>query len=126
MLFKTTDEIFKTYSSGLISKSHLDAPPKEHKLNSQFIPNIYNVNYWEQIFYKKNYISVYAAWSPYVEYYILVYEPFLGVKNCYDEFFGSDAAVFLKSKLSLLGVELKENTIWVDDIDLQNFNNTSL
>jgi len=125
MIFKTTDEIFNTDNSGLLVSSYLDAPPKEHRLNSQFVPSIYNVKYWEQIFRRKNYISVYAAWSPYVEYYMLVNELFIGTDNSYDTFFGYDAVTKLKFKLQILGIQLKENNIWVDDIDIKNFNHTS-
>ena len=122
IVIKTTDEIFKTFSQGICVQTLADAPPKEHLLNEKFIPDINNVKLWEQIFYKKNYAGIYAAWSPYVEFYILVYEPLIGTEYSYESFFGINKSKELMARAKQLKIELEEQFMWVDDLDAENFN----
>jgi hypothetical protein len=122
IVIKTTDEIFKNVGQGITITTLTDAPAKEHLSNDKFIPNINNVKLWEQIFYKKNYAGIYAAWSPYVEFYILVYEPLIGTEYSYETFFGANKNKELISKAKRLNIDLKEQFMWVDNLDAENFN----
>jgi len=124
LTLKTTEEIFKNAGRGVTITTLADAPAKEHLSNDKFIPLVDNVKLWEQIFYKKNYAGIYAAWSPYVEFYILVYEPLLGTDFSYESFFGKTGVVDLLRKAKKIKIDLKETSIWVDEIDADNFNET--
>lgn len=124
LTLKTTEEIFKNLGQGITITTLADAPAKEHLSNDKFIPDIDNVKLWEQIFYKKNYVGIYAAWSPYVEFYILVYEPLLSTEYSYESFFGIDSVKELMFKARQLKIDLKEQFIWVDDLDIKNFSRT--
>jgi len=124
LTLKTTEEIFKNVGQGITTTSLADTPAKEHLSNDKFIPDINNVKLWEQIFYKKNYAGIYAAWSPYVEFYILVYEPLLGTDYSYESFFGIDRTKELMFRAKQLKIDLKEQFIWVDDLDIKNFSRT--
>lgn len=122
IVLKTTDEIFQTFGQGITVHSSIDAPPKEHLSNDKFILDINNVKLWEQIFYKKNYVGIYAAWSPYVEFYILVYEPLIGTECSYESFFKNSGIDNLLIKTNRLNIHLTEKFIWIDYLDLANFN----
>jgi hypothetical protein len=126
--FKTLDEILNDFS-GFTEVLPEKFPPRQHLSNTDFIPSIQNVDYWEQIYYKKNYVGIYAAWNPYVEYYIIVFNLFLKTDFYYYSFFGTTAAKDTFTTCKKFGIELDKNFIFVEDIDYKNFtdnvNNTS-
>ena len=123
MIFKTTEQIFSDLP-GLLAYDPIRYPMKEHLVTSKFSPCIKNVKTWEQIYYKKNYISVYASWNPYVEYYIITLNLFLNSQNSYEEYYGLSSKDDVVSRCKMLGINLDEKFIFVEDIDLKNFNHT--
>jgi hypothetical protein len=124
IIFKTTKEIFSACTQGNTVCYEIEAPPKIHLSNNNFIPSINNVQIWEELYYKKNYVGIYAAWSPYVEFYIIVYNFLINTDHGYESFFGPYAARNLTHKANKIGIKLEEKTSWVYEIDYQNFIDT--
>lgn len=75
---------------------------------------ISDVVLWEQLYYKTGSFGIYVSWSPYAEYYMIVYNLFSHIEQGVEIYCGPDACKNLQNKARLLGVELKDTNIWVD------------
>jgi len=121
--FKRYDDIYLTNSNGIQAVDPKSLPPKKHLANEKFVPDIANVDTWEEIFRKQNYVGVYAAWSPYVEFYLVVHELFLNTEYACETFFGPTALNDTVQRIKSLGITLDKDFVWVESIDHQNFVN---
>jgi hypothetical protein len=61
---------------------------------------------WEEIFYEGGNIGVYAAWSPYADFYIIVHNLFLSNSDGIETFFGNEALDDLYNRLSDFDIDI--------------------
>jgi hypothetical protein len=69
--------------------------------------NIDEVKMWEQIYYEPGFVGVYAAYDPYVEFYMITYNIFIDRPLGIETFFGNDAVEKVIDKTKKLGINLK-------------------
>lgn len=117
-MFKSTAEILQTpwedqHSSSKILPIIPDTV-QWHSIRAMEIPD---VEIWEQIYYQGGNIGIYAAWKPYGEYYMIVYNLYANSPYGQETFYGPTAASDVKEKANNLGIELKIEKIWVDELN---------
>lgn len=88
-------------------------PPREYCTTWRDL-DLKDINLWEMIYHVPGGISVYAAWDPYIEFYILVHDLFKNVPAGIEKFYGIDAERKLVDKLQKLGVDLPKNKVWIN------------
>lgn len=117
-IFRTTYNILKDPSQGDIFDENwmnfntIQTPPKTDWDYAREM-QIEDVDIWEVISEASKSIGVYAAWSPYAEFYM--------VTNGLDKietFYGVGAQKRLKKYLDGLGIRYPQNPIWVDPEDM--------
>ena len=94
------------------ANTHL--PPTKTLWHGQSNPCINDIKLWEVIYSKPNIIGVYAAWDPYVEFYIIHYPILAGIKFHHQEFFGSTASAEVHAIMQKYDIELQTHTVWID------------
>jgi hypothetical protein len=72
-----------------------------------------DVQIWEQIYHQEGNVGIYAAWHPYDELYIVVYNLFLNVPGGIEMFYGNDAQDKVLEKAKKLGIDLEFNKVWI-------------
>ena len=109
-IFKSTQEVYQTaFEEMPISPiMHKRTPPLWHK---DRLIEFNDVVTWEQI-YGKHGISLYAAWSPYSEYYIIVHGLFLGTDAGIEEFWGRNSIESIVSRFEDFGIQIPINQYW--------------
>jgi hypothetical protein len=80
-----------------------------------------DVTLWEQIYYKGGHIGIYAAWDPYAEFYLLVYNLFIDTPLGIRTFYGPNARTQIEEEASRLGITLTQNKIWVDELNIWQY-----
>ena len=109
--FRTTQNIFKDYAeffdADWSNHTTIQLPPKKDWDYSREL-NLEDVDLWE-VLYEGSGTGVYAAWSPYAEFYLVK----LSCCNL-ETFYGVKAQERLKKHLSEYGISLHENLIWKD------------
>jgi hypothetical protein len=111
-LFFTTEEILHNPWISSTEPVSADLPARvewPYKTELMFE----EVRLWEQIYCQHGNISVYAAWDPYAEFYILVYNLFANEPQGIKRFYGIDAAQRLQEELKKFEIFLPENRVWV-------------
>lgn len=87
-------------------------PPKNSWNKEQEI-SLDDVKIWEQIYFHKGTVGIYAAWDPYDNYYIIIYNLFASTKSTIEEFRGKDAENQVLERAKDLGIDLPLNRMWV-------------
>jgi hypothetical protein len=112
-IYKTTNHILSKPYEKL--PDNLDLRFGHYRNNSNLSlespPTIYDISLWEQIYYEPGFIGVYAAYDPYVEFYMITYNFFIDKAKGIETFFGADAVDKVIDKTKKLGVDLKIYTI---------------
>jgi hypothetical protein len=115
--FKTTYNIFKDngehFNSNWMDSDKLILPPRKDWDYSREL-QVEDVDLWELI-HESN-IGIYAAWSPYAEFYLLF--PFwqLAEQGYQPEtFYGRNAAQRTYHRAKDFGIKLHITEVWVDD-----------
>jgi hypothetical protein len=111
--FLSTEEILKNPWRDPCSTGHYEPPPRKD-WNHEQVMSISDVELWEEIYQEPGNIGIYAAWSPYAECYMIVYNFFSNSKEGTELFYGKTAAREVYKKCKTLGVDLSVNKIWVD------------
>ena len=109
---KTSDILSKPWNEGESSQVP-DLPLKEEWLKPT-LPTFEDIDTWEQIYYQPGNVGIYAAWSPYVELFIIVYDLFLNQPAGIEIFFGDNASKNTKNRAHQLGIDIPTNTVWVN------------
>jgi hypothetical protein len=104
-IFKLTSEIVNQNWDDSFSKSI--PPPITEQWHDQREITIEDVSIWEQIYRQSGNFGIYAAYSPYTEFYIIVYELFLNTKQGILTYKGDDAPSLVYNKALELGIDLK-------------------
>lgn len=106
------DSVWENQESKEIQKN-LTAEIWDYEKN----PTIEDVKYWEQLYYVPGTIGIYAAYDPYIEFYIIVHNLFLDQNFGIETFYGSGANKNLWKRAKSLGINLPTSQIWVNDKD---------
>ena len=114
-IFKTTQEILKLpwRDQDLSQVINRRKPENWHQLRELTIDDVV---LWEEIYYQPGNVGIYAAWSPYADYYIITYDLFLNTPYSMETFYGTNAVneVYYKSKE--LGIDLPIKKIWINEV----------
>jgi hypothetical protein len=115
VLFKTTQEILSNPWDTQIRETTVHLPPKIRwdKLENM---SISDVELWEQIYYQPGNVGIYAAWTPYAELYMIVYDLFADEEKTIKTFIGNTASNDVFKKAQELGIDLSTHQIWVPEI----------
>jgi hypothetical protein len=109
-IFKSTQQVFLTafdYMSAEVQTSNTIPPAWQLERPIEFD----DVVTWEQV-YGKNGVSVYAAWSPYAEFYVIVHAPLLGSPAGIEEFRGNNSLNLLLDRLKEFEILLPVQQYW--------------
>lgn len=120
ILLKTTDEILKNPWRNVGKRT--DLTPQNFNWDYNEKVSIFSIDSWETIYFQRGNIGIYAAWDPYIEYYIFTYNLFLGSDLQILEFYGPGANKKVMDKCKDLKIEINLNSIWVDADDLWLYN----
>jgi len=105
-IFKTMSEVLTPW---FIGTEVNELPLKEEWLPTHS-PGISDIDNWEQIYIQSGNIGVYAAWSPYVELYIIVHDLFVSTDYGVEVFSSSDS---VSNRLKEFDIVLPTNLIWI-------------
>lgn len=113
--FRTTDGIFKTFEehfdpNWMDSDKIITPETKEWDYKREL--TVEDVDLWEVII--EHGWKVYAAWSPYAEFYLIV--PPYWIKNTdIETYYGAGASKKVIKRLKELGIPYRVNTVWVKE-----------
>jgi hypothetical protein len=102
--FKLTKEILNLYWDNSPPKSI--TPPITEDWHNQREITIEDVSIWEQIYRQPGNFGIYAAYTPYAEFYIVVYELFLNTPQGIVTYRGTDAPSMVYNKALEMGIDL--------------------
>jgi hypothetical protein len=112
-IFKTTNDILsKPWSDSSLYQTQ-ELPIKEEWLKTN-LPTFDDIDTWEEIYYQPGNVGIYAAWSPYVELFIITHDLFLNQLSGIEIFSGGDASENAKHRARQLGIVVPTNTVWVN------------
>ena len=111
-VFKTTREILDTPWQYEVTTATLGniVPDNSYWHYIREI-EIEDVKTWEQIYYKGGHVGIYAAWDPYSEFYIIVYNLFIDVPGGIKTFHGPTARSQVEKHAKNLGIDLAPQLI---------------
>jgi hypothetical protein len=124
--FKTTEEIFKNSRSfyqneNWLDYNHVYLPPTK-KWDYKKEMTIEDVDIWEIIYESNIDACVYAAWSPYAEFYLFLLGS--GPENWEIEtYYGKMAGYNVYKKAKSMGINIKNKKIYVDEKDMWLYTN---
>lgn len=110
-MFKTTEEILNDPWN--LKSDDVDTLPARREWQYKTALEFKEVELWEEIYSQPGNISVYAAWDPYAEFYIIVYNLFSNAPFGIQQFYGIDAVKMLQEKLKTFNITLPTDRIWV-------------
>ena len=120
--FKTNYNIFTApWEDELFDPNWMDSdkiilPPKTDWDYSREL-QIEDVDIWEQIYYASGGLGLYAAWSPYAEFYLITNNLY-GKQPLIETFYGPGAGQKAYTRGKELGMMLMLNKIWVEPEDM--------
>lgn len=109
-LFVTTDDIYQAARSLVDVDLGVDLIPALSDWHYTNKISIDKINWWEQIYFQPGNLGIYAAFDPYVEYFIIV--PYFFV-DCLESYYGSKASESVYQKAKEIGIDLKTNKVWI-------------
>ena len=113
-MFKKTQEILFLQSLDVLEVKNQSAQlPPQLDWNYTREPTLKDIDVWEEIYRQPGNIGIYAAWSPYAEFYMIVYELFLGTGYEIETFYGSNAAEDIFKKAKSLDIHLEIQKIYI-------------
>jgi len=113
-VYRTTDEILQSVWENLEDFPNTDLYPAREYCNTWQELTYKDIQLWEMICHIPGGISVYAAWNPYTEFYILVHDLFKKLPCGVEEFYGINAERKIIEKLKTLSIDLSKNTVWIN------------
>jgi len=66
---------------------------------------ITDIALWEQLYHEPGNVGLFVAWNPYIEYYLLVFYPFLDSKKGFKSYYGIDVCYEVASIMQKISVE---------------------
>ncbi len=116
-IFRTTHNIFKApwegdyFDENWMNSNTVVYPPSKPWDYSREL-QIEDIDLWEVIQEGGGGTGVYASWSPYAEFFMVV------LPTGIETFYGIGAQKSLKKFLGKKGISLPERLVWVDEEDL--------
>lgn len=122
MRFKTTQNIFKDFSE-FLDHTFIDSDKKilpETKQWDYMRPMKFeDVDIWEVLYEQGGGVGIYAAWSPYAEFYMIRVGWFLEKQGYGAEiYYGPGSMKKVIERAKELNIPLSHNEIWVESDDL--------
>lgn len=123
--FKSTKDIFVTpwedevHNDNWFDTPFLQLPPSE-PWDYQREMTIDDVDIWEQIYFESGGTGLYAAWSPYAEFYMITKNIYIpgNMENVIELFYGPMASKNAFQRAVELGMPVQMKKLWVSDEDL--------
>lgn len=120
--FKSTQNIFtdflEVFDENWMNYSTLQLPPKIDWDYSRPL-QIEDIDIWEVIYEQGGGVGVYAAWSPYAEFYMIRMGWYLESKGYGSEtYYGPGAVEKVIARCQELNIPLPINKIWVEPEDM--------
>jgi hypothetical protein len=117
--FRETSAIFTDQKTNIFDKDWdiVNKPaffPPNSDWDYQRDMMIEDVNIWEVILEQSHGISLYAAWDPYAEFYMIVD----GVSMSVEYFYGSKSSQKVFKRMKELGQNLAVSKAWVEPEDM--------
>jgi hypothetical protein len=118
-IFRSTKNILKNvnedeiFNPNWMDSNTLILPPRTFWDYSREL-KIEDIDIWEVISEGYNNCSVYASWSPYAEFYMIVIGP-NPQSALIETFYAKNANKKLIKKMKKLGLPINLNKIWVDN-----------
>jgi hypothetical protein len=121
--FKTTYNILtnseedELFNENWMDSNTLTLPPK---INWDYKREMIleDVDIWEVIYQQSGGLGLYAAWSPYAEFYMITQDLFKIKNNSLEFFYGKKASEKAYKRAVQLGIPVHINKVWVEDDDL--------
>lgn len=117
--FKTTHNIYvdqgEYFDANWMDSNTLVLPPRTYWDYGREM-KIEDVDLWEMI-YEVGSVGVYAAWSPYAEFY-LVKPPWWEHHLGFETYYGKGALKQVKKRMKDLGLPIPNIKYWVDPEDM--------
>lgn len=108
-LFVTTEDIYRAAMATIdidIGVNSIHKPAYWHYENEISIDKI---RYWEKIYFQPGNLGIYAAYDPYVEYFIIM--PYFFV-DCVEIYYGMSASETVFKKAKEIGIDLNITKVW--------------
>jgi hypothetical protein len=118
-IFRTTHNILKApwegdiFDENWMNYDTIQTPPSTPWDYSREL-QIEDVDVWEVIVEGNAGVGVYAAWSPYAEFYLVTSQEPLRIET----FYGKGAQKRLKNHLDSVGIKCPVHTVWVDEDEM--------
>lgn len=121
--FKSTKNIFLTpWEDEVFNEniSNYDTPifPEKTKWDYKREMKIEDVDIWEQLYYQGGGLALYAAWSPYAEFYMITHHQFMYKPNSIETYYGAGASEDAAKRAIELGMPIQFNKVWVEPEDM--------
>lgn len=118
MIFKSTQNILKdfgeVFDSKWMSSDKLELPPTKEWDYSREL-QIEDIDIWEVIYEQGGGVGIYAAWSPYAEFYIIRVGALKeGQGYGIETYYGPCSEKKVLARAKELGISLATNKIWVE------------
>lgn len=122
MRFKSTKNIFvdrsEIFDPNWFDSDKLILPPKTLWDNKRDM-KIEDVDVWEVIFESGGDLAVYAAWSPYAEFYLIRVGWYLEAKGYgVETYYGPGAQALVRKRMNELGIPYVLNKVWVEPSEM--------
>lgn len=124
--FKTTENIFNDHGE-YFDENWMDSDklvlPSTKKWDYKREIKIEDVDLWELI-YELGQVNVYAAWSPFAEFYLIKFADWF-VKPGYtiETYYGPGASDAVYERMKDFGILLSKHKIWIDEQDMYIYSN---
>jgi hypothetical protein len=108
-IFKTNEEIFSRWgtSNGSTTVS------KKYEWVENRIPEITDINFWEEIYCEPGNIGVYGAYSPFVSLFVIIHLSMIESQCGIEQFCGLDAEMEVVNRCKDLGIVLVVRNVLV-------------
>ena len=113
-VYRTTEELLKSCWENENFLPSTDLYPEREYCTTWRDISYRDIELWELIHHIPGGISVYAAWNPYTEFYIIVHDLFKETPAAIESFYGPRAEEELLEKLKTYGVTLSKNRVWIN------------
>lgn len=127
-IFKTTKDILKNpWEDELFDPNWMDSdklvlPPKIDWDYSREL-QIEDIDIWEVIYQQGGGLGVYAAWSPYAEFYLITSPAFLYKENSIETYYGANAQKQVQGRMKDLNIPFSLNEVWVEPENMWLYEN---
>lgn len=108
-IFKTSQEILSRWQDSLGTSVH----PKKYEWLESRDPTPCDIKFWEEIYCESGNLGVYAAYSPFVEMYLIIHLSVLENELSQELFYGSYAEHEIIERCKDLGIVLPIRTICI-------------